>query len=424
MKKRTFYPLLLSLPVILSSVACSENRADPGYPYKAQVLVLDKSATTLEKASFKIETVQFKYLRNLKSLDGDYLNIDRAGQYYVKEVKGSIVEPEKFDSPEEPNLRYEVENGVVVPLDYSTFAMLSAYYQLEQVIDNLEALTGITPAQMTEKASGGKFQIFFEPRIFLDSGTGSQDMRMKLNAAYVPGQKQFLLFQRSPVEKIPLATNYQVVAHEFGHAIFDQAFFKDDYKRDNRFAKEWIFSGINEGFADFMSFAMTGSSNVLQGSIDISQASEPRDFAKTQFTFSNVRSDSLSNVKPKASHATCVDSFYCFGTILVRSLHTALQASGQSIPDFSKMVVSALKETQGTLVGLSSDILPAQIQDDKKTVSDAVRWEYRGQLAGAFLSSFLSNVPVGQRKPLCDAFSSDNNFGEYGFPKSLRSVCP
>ncbi len=99
--------------------------------------------------------------------------------------------------------------------------------------------------------AAGRITAFFEPQITQEKGASSVAASMKLNAAYVPGQHQFLLFQRSGIENVPLAANEVVLAHEFGHAVFDYSFYRNDGEQKSRFASEYAMRGLNEGFADF-----------------------------------------------------------------------------------------------------------------------------------------------------------------------------
>ncbi len=57
-------------------------------------------------------------------------------------------------------------------------------------------------------------------------------------------------------------------------------FYRNDGEQKSRFASEYAMRGLNEGFADFLSYRYNQVSNILQSGIDIKDLYETRDFEK------------------------------------------------------------------------------------------------------------------------------------------------
>jgi hypothetical protein len=320
------------------------------------------------------------------------------------------VSADSFDGGESPSLRYTVKSGVASALDYSTLAMLSAYYQLDEIYSTVESVIGLTADLLQANLAGGKHTVLFEPEIKM-TGSGSEiSAGIKLNAAFSPKDKKFLLFQRSPIEKVPLAANFQVLTHEFGHFVFDYSFFAGNPKDDDRWSDEWALNGMNEGFSDFISWAFTNSTDILRSSIDIAEIADQRDFAKSSFTFENLNAE-----EPTA----CTGDFYCVGTLFARSLYQSWNQlkSTVSKKDMAKGVIETLKKCKSVLDAMDTSIMPAQ--KDGVDLKYPQLYEYNGKVVGGFLRAFVNSAPAAWKTELCVAFKS--NFGTSGFPAAARN---
>jgi len=249
----------------------------------------------------------------------------------------------------------------------------------------------------------------------------------------VPGKQQFILFQRSNLEKVPLAANLQVIAHEFGHSLFERTFFENKFERcdgndetitsrtsTKRFAQEYAITGLNEGFADVVSWGVTGSTDILRSSIDLADKADERNFATEGFTFA-----SLADGNDEA----CSGRFYCIGSLLARSVRAAAIARSveTKVPSqrqaATKEFVTAVSKVQASLRGFDTKILPAPSANVTacKTPS-RIDIDYDGKVTGAFLAALVKNLPVASRASYCNAF--DKSFGKSGFPAAARGDCP
>lgn len=398
---------------ILCAVAltssCGSKEFKMSAPYKAVVLAFSGNDAN-GKAQFALTEKTFRTLTNFNELDGTYLSIRRGGKLTITQQNGSIVAAENFSGGESPGLRYNVKSGVAMSLDYSTLAMLSSYYQLDEIYSTLEEKLGITPTVLQANLSGGKHTMLFEPEIKLKTAGTEISAGIKLNAAFSPSDKKFLLFQRSPIESVPLSSNFQVISHEFGHFVFDYSFYAGKFDSTNRWNDEWTMSGMNEGFADFVSWSYTDSTDILRSSIDIAKVADERDFAKSTFTY-----DDLNAIDPTA----CRGEFYCVGTLFARSLYQTQKALNSIVSkrEMAKGVIETLQKCQEAMNALDTSIMPEKA--DRESLSDAELYTRDGKVAGGFLHAFVKNAPAAWKAELCTSFK--NNFGLSGFPEAART---
>ncbi len=410
MKMTKSIPLRLLVAANLFTTACGTKTFSMTGPFKALVVAFSRT-NTAGSTEFAVTEKQFRTLTNFNELDGTYLTIKRGGTLGIRQINGSIVQADSFSGGSSPGLRYNVKSGVAIPMDYSTLAMLSAYYQIDEIYSTLEEKTGIAPATLQALIPGGKHIMLFEPQVKITGNGTDVTLGMKLNAAFSPIDKKFLLFQRSPVEAVPLAGNFQVLTHEFGHFIFDYSFFASKYDAKNRWADEWTLKGFNEGFADFVSWTFTDSTDILRASINIKKIADERDFGKTTFTF-----EDLSGDDPTA----CGGQFYCVGSLFARSLvqtWTAMQSSVTK-KEMAAAVIDTLKLCQDDMTAMDVAILPIE-KPATPVLTTAQSYERNGKIAGGFLRAFVLRAPTKLKGELCTAFK--NNFGIHGFPQLART---
>jgi hypothetical protein len=417
-----------ALALAVSAVLGGCDAALEGPPYRAQIVDLVGIDPSTSEPTFSLVTREFSLLDDLDGLSAPQLRLYRGGTLFLREIAGSVVIDGRIEGAESPRLRYLVDDGVAIARDYPTLAMLSAYYQYERVIVDLQRVTGLTGEDLFDAM--GQLEVFFEPAIRAEDELGDAELIMKFNAFYMPGLQQFGLAQRSRLEEVPLSVNLQVIAHEFGHGLFELTFFENDHQDceersgnagdpffPGRFSIEYAISGFNEGFADFISFAYTGGTNPVI-SIPFDSVVE-RDMARTSFRFAE-----LGGVEPP-----CGGEFYCIGTLFARSLYDALVELGYDPLDpeargvFSRQVVAAMGTTQQAMRELPAAVMP----EPSLSIAEC-RIHHRispfddGALSGAFLAAFTSQMPAEARAPLCAAFIE--HFGDLGFPEAARAeVC-
>jgi hypothetical protein len=122
-----------------------------------------------------------------------------------------------------------------------------------------------------------------------------------------------------------------VVAHEFGHFIFDYHFADFDrsvYNTDLSINENFL-SGLNEGLSDYFSYAVTQS-------VDEFGASLPELDAERRLPVSWTLRNSLNGI--------CKGGFYCQGSVLASALYEIAQLPGQTSLIVGQHVYNALPD--------------------------------------------------------------------------------
>lgn len=402
--------------LVLLATACSQEETDPGPPYRAQVLVMDENSDIKNGSpSFSIMEQEIKFLRKLSELDGDYIRIRFGGLLKIKNIAGSQVDADGFSGASKPRLRYKIKNGVIIPRDYSTLVTLSTYTNFGKIFEQMESITGESPNQFKEWA--GKIDVLYEPLVTLEASGGNADVTYKLNAGYIPVSKQFGFFRRSLLEDLPLSTNILVIAHEFAHALFDKFFYKErSHDASDLYQNIDALRGINEGFADFYSFANSAITNILQASINIPARAKERDFKEVSFRYSD------SNL-----WSQCSGGFYCYGTLFANALFLTMKTLGIDVMDraarhqFTNKLVNSLNSSLERMQALEKSLYPNLRSTKFPNTSEGQKSE-DGIWMGLFFNAFLTGLTPDIRAPLCSKLIA--NFGTIGFPINTRvGVC-
>ncbi len=415
----------------LSLTGCQESEKKPTAPYKAQVIHFQPSDNS-NTGRWTIGEQLLQTLEDPDTLKGNLFEIVAGRKLTIDFTVGSIVSGRISGTEDVNPIRYSLKNGVIVPRDTTTLLMFSSFHAFERVFDRLEPVTGLANDAL-KKVIGGRYQILFEPTIDAQTTGVETRVSLKTNAAFNSESDNFILFRRSQLEDIPIAANMKVIAHEFGHALFKNSFFeqKNDTcpfndsagaseRQKNKFfqgrlSTEYSITGLNEGFADFVSYMMTGDVNPLEGSISFKNV-ESRSLVGQPFYFYQLVSD-----------ASCDGKFYCIGTLFARALYKVASQYPKNSTEqlaFSRRVFSALGSTVKNLKQEPAlSLLPEPTRDISECKrSSTVSLTYDGKVAGAVLAAFLAGWPAGPEKAaLCVSLAE--LFGTSGFPKEARSVC-
>ncbi|MEW5854679.1 MAG: hypothetical protein AB2A00_38240 [Myxococcota bacterium] len=193
--------------------------------------------------------------------------------------------------PTQVNLQYNIQpvvladgsvDNAVIPADHDSLAMLTAYVHLDRVQAFLRDVLKDDSRAATTRAVG-----LFDPEAVVSCsvpGLGGPSVPLILsdNAAYNPSADVFILLRDAlPTAEVALGTNPGVLAHEFGHRVFEQNLYISDeaFRRkvqelyggqdfctddtpddeiDDCKASTLLQKGINEGFADIIAYTYMG----------------------------------------------------------------------------------------------------------------------------------------------------------------------
>ncbi len=395
-------------------------------PYKAYVMYLDKSKSTLGTPYYSLGAKELTDLKDISKLDGTYFSIREGGTLEVDTSGGAFISAEKFEKGSTPNIRYKTKDGVIIPKDYSSLIMLSVFYQFQEIFGNLEEYTGVLPKDIVSTADNGRMSIWYEPVVTdkHENESSSSSEIAKLNAAYLQGNKQFVLFQRSSLERVPISANLSVLAHEFGHALFEYSFYgnKYDHNRDEDFEIDPIF-GMNEGLADYVSFIYTGVSNILGSSFLFAEDYMQRDFAQTTFTYDSMKMKAIKGSKDNTELLKnyCNGGYYCFGTLFARSLWEASKTSGyegEKGYEYLKKVLSSLAKARDVLTPMVSEFTD-KIETENSGTQEIVNTP---KVLSLFLYALLINLDESLKDNLCSSLVK--NFGSVMNKADHSGVCP
>jgi len=432
------------LCTLVIGTACVSQGEMLGPPYEA--VVLDRvegpagssaDASEGSDAGFALRRRELTTIEDFDQLSAAAFRIRQGGTLTAEIVNGDTVTSGSFDGGDAPDLRYVVEDGAAVPRDYATLLMFSAAYQFEQVSQGLRAATNDRVRAALDEH--GALDVMFGPAMVARVEGVKASLRMRTNAFFFPDGWQFGLALSSPIERAPLAADRRVIAHELGHAVFQLAFYhgatsacdgKDasehagDAWFSGRLEAELAFGGLNEGFADWISFAVTGGTDPIE-SIAVPPDDElDENVAVRVLTDDTFRWSNIADQDDDAQTDRRCAGKYCIGTLFARSLVATYLKTGHEVADeearhdFSGELVEALEGAQAALRDIElplpgDDVAHCKNRDELSSGEDA-------PLVGAFLEAFLQGLPGDTRRGLCSELVE--RF-EAGFPVEFRKEC-
>lgn len=406
--------LLLGLGFVITVGACSPEGKAPKQNTIALVLELAKVHSAGGRVEYDIVERELKTLEDFSELRGKWFSVKQGGGFSVEVYGDKIIQSERFKEAGKPNLRYELKNNVVIPRDYSTFAMISVYYQFEQIITQFNKVTGLKIEDVLGESAD--IEIMFEPTMTISIAAESITLKnqIKMNAAFVTGTEQFIIAKKSRQEVVPIGLNLQVIAHEFGHLLFDKLYIGKEYKQKAKtddydpYQVDFALRGFNEGVADVISFLYTGSANILESSIAMPAVVEARNFAETQ--------EYTKDFEHLGS--TCQKSFYCVGSALAFVLYQTYRAmltaeeTGYNRVVFGKDFMAALKKGRIPFEKIIKETSPNFFKPPKKEdkpasdeASTSIEVEnndlYDAKVGVAFILGLIHSFPVRYQPHMC-----------------------
>ena len=221
------------------------------------------------------------------------------------------------------SLNISVKDNIIYPLDLESMEMLGLYHAYEKTVDFWSQQLGLDFEEFPS--------LYYNPRASSESDGTNVSVTINLNAAYLSGAKDFWFFQTSPLELIPVKMNYGVVAHEFGHYIFDRFFanFNPLVYETDIYSNSYKLSAINEGLADFLSYLTTESVNEFGASLK--NLADERTLP-VAWNLSDLR------------RPICTGSFYCEGSVLASALFEAMQDTQLDRVAMTEIILGSLDE--------------------------------------------------------------------------------
>ena len=210
------------------------------------------------------------------------------------------------------SLQGSIKNNVVYPHTGSSFEMLTVLWILEKSYSTaLRVFHQIQPNLRKQLAQAGKLPVLYHPNLETAGFNFSNEARDNAFFALLTNKRPcIILVPSTTVTKVPLASNIQILAHEFGHYIFSIIF------PFNEIHETFLIQGLNESFADFMSFAVTENTNILGGMLykdDVIKIGHQRNFSLAPFTLKDhIENDNICH----KTHKHC-----CHGTAIAAEFY-------------------------------------------------------------------------------------------------------
>lgn len=340
-KHKNISPLIFTVAILaLVGMSCGKSSDIKG-PYTAELLNLIPKQIgqhSSEEPQYEIKKVTFKYLEDLETLSSRYYNFFSGGTLEV--LLNGVIKP-RFNEIEisKPALHYSVKDNVIIPKDNYTLFILSTAYQLDFILSEIQKISGINPDEILN--AKGKFKIYFNTSLAETTPVQTKTLDTG-NAAYIPSFFSFITLKTSNAEKVPLSVNLNVMAHEFGHLMFNYLTTNfEDHPHLEEASQYTDIVGFNEGFADLISYTLTGNSNALSGSFELKEGKDAEVLSQRDFSKVDFNEQTLS---------FCQHGFYCIGTLFNHAFYQTQVDLGldpthieDRIASF-KLIVDALKE--------------------------------------------------------------------------------
>ncbi len=212
---------------------------------------------------YKVQPVTLRTLKDVVEMKGDVASMTGNARIVLETTVdyGTLTDaqlPEVLlkNTGGPARASYVEKDGLLWPVDFHTWGMVSTYYNLENAYTYFKAL-GV-PMEALEGAKAPR--VFY----FADFVDLSQSMEPQTdNAFYFSLLHGFAVLPFKTLQRVPFAMNGGVMAHEYAHRIFnlrvqnDAAFFSlfSDWSAST--AQLNLLKSLDEGFADYHGAAAT-----------------------------------------------------------------------------------------------------------------------------------------------------------------------
>ncbi len=212
---------------------------------------------------YKLTDVEITTLDDLDRLDGQTTTLVGGAQIVLDYQKNEIDWKEAGAYVAFGGIK---SDGVLIPEDFDSLAMASAYYGLELSMLFFEDI-GMPRDLLVH------METYYWPDLKIIEADG-EEIDMRDNAFYMyiaQNDRGFYIFPYEDFQWLPLSMNAGVMTHEYTHAVFDALV--HDPNRGVALAAMTISGanflyGLNEGCADSMAVARTGDPDYMEHSIE------------------------------------------------------------------------------------------------------------------------------------------------------------
>ncbi|MGC4113641.1 MAG: hypothetical protein QM765_03050 [Myxococcales bacterium] len=205
---------LWAFTAALLLVSCGPS--GPG-PYQVVVLVYNSGEGVYEPRTVTLTTPT-----DIAKLQGSVAKLVGGSKFNEKDAVGNTVAEALQNFTKNPgsdvNASYiesqdpDTGTRALVPADFHSLAMATTYYNFERAHSFITERIGGT---INEKRYGVPKVYYFTEYVSLDGITVTD------NAMYAPLAQSFFIMPFQTFQQVPMAINHGIVAHEFGHSMFN-----------------------------------------------------------------------------------------------------------------------------------------------------------------------------------------------------------
>lgn len=300
-------------------------------------------------------------------------------------------------------------DGVLVPEDFDSLAMVSIYYQIERSLLAFEEL-GLDASRLVP------METYYWPRFTIVDSDGEKTV-MEDNAFYMYATRNDRGFYVFPYEQfgwLPLSMNGGVMTHEFSHAVFDALVTVPhrawiDAGGLSRAAANFLY-GLNEGFADTIAVARLGDPDYMGHSIAGNTFSSPCNGAVSDVVRDASRAINYSEGMDDDARTVAENAFcpYAIGAFVSSLMYETAQVI-DGIPLDGDGIPSAASRTEVAAAFLRALDLVGQGLAGDFELSD-------------FFDLFAGELPAGPSRAAACAALSERYAMYYGGIESCQGL--
>jgi hypothetical protein len=224
---------------------------------------------------YSLRKAEVHNLESLRALRGTAVEV-RSGTELNETLDGV-----ELDRGTPFNLEYEVDDdGTIIPADQHSLYALTVYRNFDQAAALLRAHGHVQQ---------GRLPILYFPKSY---GLFVGDIKRSMlsdNASYYPEFRCFLILPGFMLADLPLAINYGVHGHEYGHAVIDAEALNGDEWESLLPEGARAYAATHEGVADLIGFSATGDPNYILPTAELDRdLAEPRDYLPEHYRQLNL----------------------------------------------------------------------------------------------------------------------------------------
>jgi hypothetical protein len=347
-----------SVVLVWTVVACGE----PG----GRVRIIDRVE---QGGALSFRDVKLKTLDDVSEVRGDIGQLwghasVRLSLATIARDRGAA-RADYISNPTAVHARWITDGDVVVPTDFDSLVMLTAYAHFEAAALHF--------ANVGASSASDRIPIYYLPEIDKEDDFNFPESD---NAAYFPEADGFLLLPMDVFQEIPFAMNPGVVGHEFSHRVFYYEMWGgemfaslEEYRMlpGSRVAWNRV-RATDEGVADFFGAAITGDAAFLAHSVP-EAVSAPRDLNEVR----SLKEDWVAGIQPEDDHGNY--AVYLPGAVIASALWRASHIAG-------------IEPTELALL--------AALRDLRSQVRDDFQYEF-----GDLEAAMLGHLPEDDRAAVC-----------------------